>query len=98
MNIIIIEEIEKGYRPSNLVTKISESVTLTIEAFVYYEKSRVVGVCEDNKTASALIKMRKEYLTKKYGPDCLKESNKNTYFSFKVTLSTTKKEEVNEDE
>ena len=90
MNIIIIEEVERGYKPYNLSTKISEDVTLTTKTHVFYERSHTLAVCENARTSREVIKRRKEYLTKKFGADILKEplNRTDTYIFFKTFMST----------
>lgn len=96
MKVFVVEEVETGYRPEDLKTKISDSVELTIDTMVYYEYSRIIGVCVTGNRAIKLIDNQKKILIKQYGEGCLKEIKREKdkpFFSFRVSQLSVLTEE-----
>lgn len=95
MNIIIVEEIKQGYKPSKLTTAVSDSVTLKIDTYIFYESSRVLAICEDSYSARKIINKHKRIIKKEFGSESLKEppTKDKDYYSFRTTSSETIKED-----
>ena len=101
MKVFVVEMIEKGYRPEDLKTKISDSIELNIDTMVYYEYHQIIGVCDTGKRSIKLIDDYKERLIKRYGEGCLKEiirEKDKPYFSFGVSQLSVLTEEGGDDE